>query len=153
MTMLSINHGAKGIIMWAFPTSSEVTVVTSKLSKVLTGTCAKYLLGAELLGRLRVSGADMVDASAWRVGNSLLVSIVNSAYRDMTGSVSLDLPAGFIATSITSVLWGDGAWRLTHVDSTTRLQRSGLQSLSADILLVNLDPQQVVSEQDVLAES
>ena len=160
MTMLSVNHGAKGIIMWDFPTTPELTAVTSRLAKVLTGeTCAKYLLGAELVGGLRVSGANLVDASMWRVQNSLLVSIVNPAHQCATGRIDVSLPAGTIATSITSVLWGDGKWRLIRAGSTTRVQRidlgtgCGLGALSADILLLALAPQQVVSEQDVIAIS
>lgn len=152
MTMLSINHGAKGIIMWAFPTTPELTDVTSKLAKVLTGACAKYLLGAELLGGPRINGADTIDASMWRVENSLLVSIVNSAHQDTTGSVTVNLPDRMIAMGIASVLWGDGKWRLTNVQSATHIQRSGLQSMSTDILLVNLEAQQAVDEQTVLAE-
>lgn len=160
MTMLSVNHGAKGIIMWAFPTTPDLTAVTSRLAKVLTGgTCAKYLLGADLVGGLHVSGANLVDASMWRVQNSLLVSIVNPAHQCVVGPVDVSLPAGTIATSITSVLWGDGKWRLIRAGSTTRVQRidSGagcsLGPLSADILLLALAPQQLVSGQDVIAIS
>ena len=149
--MLSINHGAKGIIMWIFPTTPELTDVTSKLAKVLTGTCATYLLGAELASGLSVSGSDTIDASMWRVGTNLLVSIVNSAHQDTTGTVSLNLPAGTIATSSISVLWGDGDWRSTRVSSATRIQRLGLKGLSASILLLSLQPQQVGSGQDVIA--
>ena len=136
MTMLSINHGAKGIIMWTFPTTPALTDVTSRLAKVLTGTCASYLLGAELLGGLSIEGTDTVDASVWSLGDSMLVSIVNSAYGDATGLVTLDLPNGFIATTIENVLWGDGAWRLKTGGSATQIQRSGLQGLSTDILLL-----------------
>lgn len=137
--MLIINHGAKGIIMWAFATTPELTDVTSKLAKVLSDTCAKYLLGAELLGGLRINDADMIDASMWKVQNSLLVSIVNLAHQDTTGSVTVNLPDGMIATTIASVLWGDGKWRLTNLQSATHIQRSGLQSMSTDIHLLILE--------------
>lgn len=140
MTMLSVNHGAKGIIMWTFPTTPDLTDVTSRLAKVLTGTCAKYLLGAELVGGLSVSGAELVDASVWRVGDSMLVSIVNSAYEDTTSNIILDLPAGIVATSITSFPWGDGEWHLTNLDAATQLQRSGLRGLSTDMLILALKP-------------
>ena len=146
--------------MWAFPTTPELTAVTSRLAKVLTGgTCTKYLLGAELIGGLLVSGANMLDASIWRVQNSLLISIVNPAHQCATGRIVVSLPAGTIVTSITSVLWGDGKWRLIRAGSTTRVQRidlgsaCSLQALSADILLLALAPQQVISEQDVIAVS
>ena len=139
--------------MWTFPTTPQLTDVTSRLAKVLTGTCAKYLLGAELLPvRLSTRGAvaDIVDASMWRVENTLLVIIVNAAHQDITGSVTLRLPAGMAATSITSMLWGDGKWQLTHLCSTTQTQSSGLRGLSSDILLLDMKPQQVVGGQDVI---
>ena len=142
MTMLSINHGAKGIIMWTFPTTPDLTLVTSQLAKVLTGSvCAEYFLGASLLMGLGFHGADMLDTTAWRVGDSVLISAVNPAYEDTTGSVTIDLPAGMVAKSITSILWGDGNWHLTTVDSATQLHRSGLQGLSTDILILRLESQ------------
>lgn len=94
MTMLSINHAAKGIIMWTFPTTPDLTDVTSRLAKVLTGLCAAYFLGAEMVMGLAVAGAIAIDASAWWVGDSILVSIVNSDYEDTIGSVTINLPAG-----------------------------------------------------------
>ena len=89
---------------------------------------------------LAVDGASAVDASAWRVGDSFLVSIVNSDSQDTTGSVALDFPAGMVATGITSVLWGDGEWRLT-ASSPAQISRLGLRGLSTDILILTLEPQ------------
>ncbi|KAF6220378.1 hypothetical protein HO133_003510 [Letharia lupina] len=151
MTLLSVNHGAKGIIMWTFPTTPDLTDVTSRLAKVLTGTCAEYLLGADIITGLAVDGTSAVDASAWRVGNSILLSIVNSDYQDMTGPVTLHLPAEIVATSISTVLWGDAEWRVTNVDSKTQIQRSGLQGLSSDILILSLELPLFVEEQDSTA--
>ncbi|KAJ5945797.1 hypothetical protein N7454_002636 [Penicillium verhagenii] len=37
MTMLSLNHNAKGIVMWDWPTTVELANVTSALSRVLVG--------------------------------------------------------------------------------------------------------------------
>lgn len=70
----------------------------------------------------------------------------------MTGSVTVHLPDGMTATSIVSVLWGDGKWHLTNAHSATHIQRWGLQIMSTDILLLNLDAEQAVDEQAVLAE-
>lgn len=151
MTLLSVNHGAKGIIMWTFPTTPDLTDVTSRLAKVLTGTCAGYLLGADIITGLAVDRTSAVDASAWRVGNSILLSIVNSDYQDMTGPVTLHLPAEIFATSISTVLWGDAEWRVTNVDSKTQIQRSGLQGLSSDILILSLELPLFVEEQDSTA--
>lgn len=151
MTMMSVNHGAKGIIMWTFPTTPDLTNVTSKLAKVLTGVCAGYLLGAEILTGLAVDEAGAIDASAWRVEDSILISIVNSDYEDTEESVTIDLPAGVVATGITSVLWGDGEWRLTA--SSVQIYRSGLQGLSTDILILSLEPTLLVGGQDPRARA
>ncbi len=138
MTMLSINHGAKGIIMWTFPTTPDLTTVTSRLAKVLTGRYAGYLLGAELIGGLRINGAEMIDASVWKSSDSILVSIVNFAYEDAAGSVTLDLPAGTTAIGVRDVLWGDGEWRLSTLDSAAQIQRSSMRGMSTDILVLSL---------------
>ena len=145
MTILSINHGAKGIIMWIFPTTAELTDVTSRLARVLTGVCANYILGADTMTGLAVDGANDIDVSAWKTGDTILVSIVNSAHENTTGPISLSLPGGLLATSITQVLWGDGGWHLTSTSSASHLVRSGIQSLSTDILILSLSlsPEQV----------
>lgn len=126
--------------MWTFPTTPDLIDVTSRLAKVLAGVCTGYLLGAERVGGLAVDGAGAVDASAWRGGDSLLVSIVNSDYQDTTGSVALDFPGGMVATGIISFLWGDGQWRLT-ASSPVQIRRSGVRGLSTDILILTLEPQ------------
>ena len=138
MTMLSINHGAKGIIMWIFPTTASLTDVTSKLARVLTGICANYILGADTITAPAVDGANPIDISAWKTGDSILVSIVNSAHEDSTGPISVGLPGGLRATSVVQVVWGDGGWRLTSRSEGTRLERLGVQGLSTDILILRL---------------
>ena len=138
MTILSINHGAKGIIMWTFPTTAEMTDVTSSLARVLTGICANYILGADTTTGLAVDGANDIDVGVWKTGDSILISIVNSAHENTTGPISLSLPGGLLATNITQVLWGDGGWHLTSTSSASRLERSGIQSLSTDILVLSL---------------
>ena len=140
MTMLSINHGAKGIIMWLFPTTAALTDVTSRLARVLTGVCAEYVLGADIITEPAVDGVSAIDISAWKTGDSILVSIVNSAPKNTTGPVSLSLPGDCVAMDITHVLWGDGAWHLTSSPSATQLERSHVQGWSTDILILRLSP-------------
>ena len=154
MTMLSINHGAKGILMWSFPTTPDLTAVTTRLAKVLTGPCAKYVLGAERMGGLRVSGAGTIDASAWRAGDSLLLSIVNSAHEDTSELVSVYLPAGIVARDVDSVLWGDGWWSLRHAGDGFVMKRWGVHGLSTAILVIGLQPPQLLgSGGDVSADA
>ena len=36
MTLLAVNHGAMGIVMWNYPTSADLADLTSRLAAVLT---------------------------------------------------------------------------------------------------------------------
>ena len=139
MTMLSINHGAKGIIMWTFPTTPALVNVTSALAELLNDKCADLLLGADLSSNLAVDGAPAADVSFWENGNEMLLSIVSPSYEDVEGLVELQLPITVTAQSFTS-LWGDGQWKAVD-DSAGRirsLQKTGLPGLSVDVLLLSL---------------
>ena len=142
MTMLSINHGAKGIIMWTFPTTPDLVNVTSALAALLADKCADLLLGAHLSSGLAVDGAPAADVSFWENGKEMLLSIVNPSYEDAGGLVELQLPKYVTAQSFTS-LWGDNQWKAVD-DSAGRirsLQRTGLPGLSVDVLLLSSDKQ------------
>ena len=140
MTMLSINHGAKGIIMWTFPTTPELVTVTSGLAALLADKCAYLLLGAHLSSGLAVDGAPAADVSLWENGHEMLLSIVNPSYEDVEVLVDVQLPIEVTAQSFTS-LWGDNEWKAVD-DDTGRirsLRMTGLPGLSVDVLLLSLD--------------
>lgn len=137
MNMLSINHGAKGIIMWTFPSAGGLDATTSALAKVLTGLCAGYILGADMTRGLSISGADRIDASAWILGDSMLISIVNPTHGSTTAPVTLHLPLGINAQALQGSLWGDGGWQLI---SSAQLRIPSLKSVETDILILALDP-------------
>ncbi|OKL56298.1 hypothetical protein UA08_08550 [Talaromyces atroroseus] len=135
MTMLSINHAAKGIVMWDFPTSTEILGVTDQLATVLTSeTVARFLIGAPITQKLEVNGGDRVDAAAWVQNSQLLISILNLNYGDLTGEIMVKLPENTRARSIARTLWGDSKWR---VDGQQLLSQ-GLNGLAVSILIVDL---------------
>lgn len=136
MTMLSINHGAKGIVMWIFPTTDELVDVTSRLAKVLTEECAKFILGAPLLKDIKVTGGDSIDVSAWLVDDTLLVSIVNPAYEALNGILSIDLPGGTKAQDDLDSLWGDGTWQASP--GSSMISKQGMLGLEVDILTLRV---------------
>ena len=139
MTMLSINHGAKGIIMWTFPTTPELVNVTSALAELLTNKCADLLLGADLSSGLAVDGAPAADVSVWENGQRMLLSIVNPSYEDAVGLVEFQLPINVTAHSITS-LWGENQWKAVDDGAgyIRSLQKTGLSGLSVHVLLLSL---------------
>lgn len=110
MTLLSINHGAKGVVMWTWPTSAELAGVTSRFAKVVTDIGAKFWLGANGQ-RLEVRGAPSgsVDAVAWLVGQRMLVSVVNVG-GPITGRVTVILPDGVRLEKVPQVAWGNAPW-------------------------------------------
>lgn len=135
MTMISINHAAKGIVMWDFPTSADILSVTDKLATVLTTEeVAGFLIGSPIVQTMNVTGGKRVDAAAWIQNKQLLLSILNLNYEDLTGEISVSLPGDISAKSITSTLWGDSEWKI----SGDKLTINGLVGLAVSILVIEL---------------
>lgn len=131
MTMLSLNHNAKGIVMWDYPTTTALSQETSKLSRVLASEeIARFLLGA-LTVPLQVEGHSKMDAAGWKVGNRMLVSILSLQTPSWNSAVTVKLPPG--ARAIDQVLWGAGQWRISH----GQLVRTGGHVLETDLMVVD----------------
>lgn len=132
MAMLSINHNAKGIVAWDYPTEPDLESITSSLSKVLTTSeVTNFILGADTVA-LGVSGESRVDTAAWKVGNQMLVSVLCLEYDDSAAAVTVSLPAA--AASVSSVLWGNAGWSVNG----QLLTKTGLSALEADLLVLDL---------------
>lgn len=133
MTMLSVNHAAKGIVMWDFPTAADVLDVTNKLAGVLTsGEVTEFLLSSPLTQTLEVKGASRVDAAAWIGGETMLLSIVNLNYGNLKGNISVSLPAG--VNSISEMLWGHIEWTAEGSVVSTL----GMPGLGVSLLVLKL---------------
>ncbi|EKG12682.1 Glycoside hydrolase subgroup catalytic core [Macrophomina phaseolina MS6] len=134
MAVLSINHGAKGIVAWTWPTQPDLADVTSKLAGVLTGgDVSATLLGAKTEA-LEVTGRERVDASAWVLESAgkMLVSVVSLEYVETPENVSVALPMA--ASGIKSVEWGPEGWIL----SGSTLWKKGTEALEVSLLLLDL---------------
>jgi hypothetical protein len=56
--MISVNHGAKGIVMWDYPSELGIYEVTAALSKVLgSEVVGRFLLNSFVVGTLPVVGS------------------------------------------------------------------------------------------------
>jgi hypothetical protein len=132
MTMLSLNHNAKGIVMWAWPTTPQISTMTKQLSVVLAhGAVPGFMLGARTV-TLKAVGQTEMDVAGWRVGKQMLVSILSLQTPNWTNTVTIQLPAAF--TFITQVLWGAGQWNLTN----GTLSKVGGVGLDTDLIIVQL---------------
>jgi hypothetical protein len=139
MTLLAVNHGAKGIVMWDYPTTAEILNVTNHLATVLTSsTIADFLLGTPLTKTLSVLGADRIDAAAWidQEAGLALLSIANLNYRNVADAIEVTAPDGTSFTSVSDTLWGDIIWEVE--DGQTLSSSGGMLGLQVSVLLVNI---------------
>ncbi|KAF7197503.1 Arginase [Pseudocercospora fuligena] len=119
MNAIAINHGAKGSVMWDFPTTEEILEVTNRFARILTSEeFAGFVLGEQRYGGLEVKGAERIDASAWVAKEKVFVIVINLNYGDQVaaGNISIELPEGVHGTEIEKTLWGDVEW---SVDGNT----------------------------------
>ncbi|KAI3558093.1 hypothetical protein CABS03_00168 [Colletotrichum abscissum] len=138
MTVLSVNHGAKGIVMWNYPATPELEGMTSKLAGVFTNEAAvEFLLGTERTQDLAVEGAKRVDAAVWvdEAKKQVLVSVVNLSYDEISGEIRVVLPDGVEVGEVVEVLWGDVAWEM--VDGSL-VATEGLLGLQTSVFITAL---------------
>ncbi|TID17375.1 putative glycoside hydrolase subgroup catalytic core [Venturia nashicola] len=136
MNILSINHAAKGVNMWDFPTSSDILAVTNRLAKVLTtDTVAKFLLGAPLFQKLDVAGATRIDVAVWVGVSSMLLSVVNLNYGNLESKITVTLPKGVKVRKVTSTLWGNVQWTANG----DKLNTNGLMGLEVSLVILELE--------------
>ncbi|KAH6664935.1 hypothetical protein B0J14DRAFT_630374 [Halenospora varia] len=141
MMMLSINHGAKGLSYWIYPSTKEVNEGAGALGKVLQERDAmEFLFGTELIKNLVVEGGS-VDVSAWVIetaakGREMMVGIANGAYSDSNSTVSVQLPEVAGAVSVDKVLYGSVDWK---VDGG-KLVKVGLKGLEVGLVVLKLSP-------------
>ncbi|PYI24146.1 hypothetical protein BO99DRAFT_478667 [Aspergillus violaceofuscus CBS 115571] len=137
MNLLSVNHGAMGVVMWDFPTSQEISEVTGRLAAVVTSAeITGFLVGVERR-RVKVGGegAARVDAAAWVdfTAKRALVSVVNLKYEDTTAEVvagGLD----WEVKAVEKVVWGEVQWRVEG----EKLVVNHLDGLEVSLVIVEL---------------
>ncbi|KAF2673755.1 hypothetical protein BT63DRAFT_365206, partial [Microthyrium microscopicum] len=70
MAMLFLNHGAKGLVSWNWPTTDEIRALTSGLAKALTAREVTDFLLFSAPTQLTISST--FDATAWRIGKQIM---------------------------------------------------------------------------------
>ena len=138
MNLLSLNHGAQGVISWVWPTSAILARAHGELASVVTSEpVLDFLVAAARPARARVSvsrGADVVDAAYWVVGDRMLVSVVNGGYVEIEGPVHVHVPG---AVGIEGVPWDDGDISWT-VQGNETLRTGLLPALGTSMVILRL---------------
>lgn len=143
MTMLSINHGAHGIVMWDFPTTPEILQITTRLAPILTNsTIANFFLTKPRFAlspsSSSSSGAQKtdIDATIWIDEDKILVSIVNLGLQNLGGEILISLPDGVMVDEKIGrmeKLWGEANW--IGVDGGKTLRSEVFMGLESSILI------------------
>lgn len=133
MLLLAINHNAKGLSSWWYPSSEPIQEIMGTIGKVLnTESVLNFVFGTYPVTKLPVQNGPLLDVSAWTMGSQMMVGIVNGEYVASTKKVTITLPTA--VQSIDQVAYGSSDW--TVVDGN--LQKKGLSGLEADMLIVNI---------------
>lgn len=133
MMVLAVNHNAKGITYWDYPSTDEINVASGNLGDVLkTEPALGFLFGSNAIKNLPVDGEPLVDASAWIVGSKMMVGVASEEYIDFDSAITITLPES--ATGVEQVLYGNSTWTVTG----NKLSKSGLMGLETGILVLNL---------------
>ncbi|KAL9608783.1 MAG: hypothetical protein Q9167_006389 [Letrouitia subvulpina] len=130
MTLLAVNHGAKGIVSWLWPSTQEIEEASGRLAAVILGIVGKFILGAEERKIVPVEGE--VDAAGWMNANGEVL-IVIIAYKD-EGKVVLDL--GLTVQGGVSGAWGSSGW---GVEDNRRLVKDGVKETESWVLVLKVD--------------
>ncbi|CAL8582845.1 hypothetical protein XPA_008488 [Xanthoria parietina] len=137
MILLSLNHGAKGVVMWLYPTAGEIVGVASEFSKVMwAGKGLVAFLSVVQAEAVPVSGAENVDAAMWRVGNRMMVTAINAGENKVEGKIRLDFEKGFKIKGLSHVLWGSGQWK---IEDGRALIRTNIDGVESCVLVVDVE--------------
>lgn len=142
MTMLSINHGAHGIVMWDFPTTPEILQITTRLAPILTNsTISNFFLTKPRIALSPSSSSSQaqktdIDATIWIDDEMILVSIVNLGLQNLGGEILISLPDGVMVDEKIGgmeKLWGEANW--IGVDGGKTLRSEVFMGLESSILI------------------
>ncbi len=137
MTLLSLNHGAKGILMWVFPTADEIVGVASKFSQVVLARdgLSTFVLMAHA-AVVPVPGVENVDGAMWRVGSRMMVTVVNAGKEKIEGEVKLEFGDDAKIKGLNRNLWGRGGWK---IESQNAAVMDGMDAQESWVFVVDVD--------------
>ncbi|KAF2491507.1 hypothetical protein BU16DRAFT_515900 [Lophium mytilinum] len=139
MAALRLNHGAKGVVAWIYPTDGAVEEAMSGLARVVTGDLVKAFLlyTMPVDGVVEGVGAGLVDVKFWwggEVGGKALVTLMYMGYSSTASGVELSLPGRRVGV-VESVLYGSHGW---SVEDGKLIKQGGLEALEVGIFLVEI---------------
>lgn len=135
MVMLAINHNAKGLSNWIYPSTDEVNAGSAQLGKVFsTKPGIDFIFGTNAIKGTSTSGP-AVDASAWIVGDQIMMGFANGGKETSPSEVTIRLPRD--VSSIDKILYGATTPPQWTIKGDT-ISKVGLKALEVGILILNI---------------
>lgn len=134
MNASALNAGATGILGWTWPGSQELFDVHTEMAKLVTSRPVQDFLLSDK--SIHGPGPNNTDASMWLGNDTMLISIVNEGYDDITGQYTIDLP--FPSHRIESVIWGGLNWNYTIQKGIGYLSVPTLPAMSLHLVVMNI---------------
>jgi hypothetical protein len=135
MALLFVNHNAKGIVAWNFPTTKDLTEVTGALARTLSESEVTCLLLGSKMRKLDASGSDELDVAGWRVAGKMLVSLVYMGKEQTPAEILVRLPQ-----KVKSIRQ---AWPVGETSKWTYgefgIKKEGLAALETAVLVVEVE--------------
>ncbi|WPG99999.1 Hypothetical protein R9X50_00282300 [Acrodontium crateriforme] len=108
MMVISLNHGAKGIMSWLFPSTETLNIAHAEMALVATSSeITAFLLGAEPR-QIQIPHYQSIDVAYWIKGKQALIGFANLDSEASTTTVSVCLPVKIGA--LASQPWGSVEW-------------------------------------------
>lgn len=136
MSALAMNHGAKGILPWAWPVDNETTALHKKFARGMNKGIVNELLAKTTPKRLKLKKYQNLDISYWVYNKTVMLSVVNLGKESHVDLVTFDLPH-IQPILITDILWGNASWdhRELFKPFGMKLQAAALDPLSTNIIV------------------
>jgi hypothetical protein len=134
MATMFINHDAKGIVAWNFPTTDELASITSQFAKAIGADEITEFLVNSRKQQLTLSSQQNFDAAVWRSGKRLLFSVVHTMNVNYTRELRLGLGAN--ATGMRMV-WPPNAENWFLADKS--IVKPGMGPLEVNLFILETD--------------
>lgn len=134
MNALALNHAAKSILSWVWPTSDALGAIHGMFSSVVAVAPVRDFI---VLGRpemIKMKCNEVLDAAYWKMGDKVLLNVVNGGYEAVNKTIKVPLPKEIQPQSVKDVVWGNGTWSIK--DGEVRLV--SVEAMSTNMVILQL---------------
>lgn len=132
MNALAFNHDAKSIISWVWPTSDALAHIHGKYASVVTKSPVRDFIVTGQAVPVKMDNP-VVDVAYWKLGDQLLLNVVNGGYEPIKRGLKITLPSSVTPENLKSVAWGNATWT---VDKHVRL--ASVDGMSTNMAIMQL---------------